>query len=106
MLPVVNRIVSADDFRLIGRAGRRITGPFMVLQVKRTGSAVSRFGFVVPNTVGNAVQRNLVKRRLREIAGEVIARFPAGLDVVVRASPKAVEATYDQLRRELLSGVK
>ncbi len=106
MLPVENRIVSAEDFRMVGRRGRRVSGPFLVLQILRTGSNVSRFGFVVPNTVGDAVERNLVKRRLREIAAEVIRGVPKGLDVVVRVHSNVKSAPFGALRDELLAGVK
>ncbi len=44
-------------------------------------------GFVVSKKVGNAVERNRVKRRLRHLSGRFDLSAPA--DVVVRALPDA-----------------
>ncbi len=58
-------------------------------------------GFVVSKAVGNAVARNLVKRRLRHLARERTALVPPENMVVVRALPGAALASYDELAREL-----
>jgi ribonuclease P protein component len=62
-------------------------------------------GFVVSRAVGGAVQRNLVKRRLRHAAAEHIDRIPPGRRVVVRAQPTAVTASYEQLAGDLTSAL-
>ena len=48
-----------------------------------------RVGFVVSGALGNAVTRNRVKRRLRHLAVAHVADTPAGMDIVVRALPRA-----------------
>ncbi|BAS15195.1 ribonuclease P protein component [Arthrobacter sp. Hiyo8] len=57
----------------------------------------SRIGFIVSKAVGNAVTRNLVKRRLREAGALSLKRHGTGLAVVVRALPAAATASWDQL---------
>ncbi|SDJ00040.1 ribonuclease P protein component [Arthrobacter cupressi] len=57
----------------------------------------SRFGFIVSKAVGNAVTRNLVKRRLREAAALALKDQGTGLAVVVRALPAAASADWEQL---------
>ena len=49
-----------------------------------------RVGFVVSRALGNAVTRNRVKRRLRHLAAAHLANTPDGIDIVVRALPRAV----------------
>ncbi|MDR7362336.1 ribonuclease P protein component [Marmoricola bigeumensis] len=56
--------------------------------------------------VGGAVQRNLVKRRLRHLSREVVAELPAGSLLVVRALPPAAESSYAELREDLTRGVQ
>lgn len=68
----------------------------------RDPQAPARFGFVVAKAVGGAVQRNLVKRRLRAIGAERIADGLSGVDVVVRALPGAAQTPYAQLRADVV----
>jgi ribonuclease P protein component len=59
--------------------------------------ATARVGLVVSAKVGGAVQRNRVKRRLREAVRHELHRFPP-VDVVLVARPSALAATVDELR--------
>ena len=43
--------------------------------------------------VGNAVTRNRVKRRLRELAAATVSAYPQGLYIAVRAFPHPLERT-------------
>ena len=65
----------------------------------------SRFGFVVSKTVGNAVTRNLVKRRMRAASAELLATMPSGTDVVVRALPASAHLDWVTLHSEIIGGV-
>ena len=53
------------------------------------GRSGPRIGFVVSGALGNAVSRNRIKRRLRHLAAAQLADTPAGMDLVVRALPRA-----------------
>jgi ribonuclease P protein component len=55
----------------------------------------------VSKTVGGAVIRNLVKRRLRHLVRERLALLPPGSLVVVRALPGAGDADHAELARDL-----
>lgn len=68
-------------------------------------SDVVRFGFIVSKSVGNAVRRNLVRRRLKAAAYDLLPRFRSGgqgLDVVVRALPASAQAPWASLHEDLL----
>lgn len=67
--------------------------------------AGTRVGFVVAKTVGGAVVRNRVRRRLRGVVVEHSHSLPSGTDIVVRALPSAAHASYDLLATELTSAV-
>lgn len=60
----------------------------------------SRVGFIVGKNVGNAVTRNLVKRRLRHASAEWVAAHPGGYDVVVRALPAAAASDWPTLHED------
>ena len=61
-----------------------------------------RLGLSVSKKVGNAVTRNAVRRRLREVFHSTIGRIPGSLDLVVSARPLASEAAFEELEEELL----
>jgi ribonuclease P protein component len=60
-----------------------------------------RVGVIVPRFGHSAVDRNLVKRRLRELARTELLPTLQALDVTVRATPGAYGASYDTLRAAL-----
>ncbi|MCQ9163693.1 ribonuclease P protein component [Arthrobacter sp. STN4] len=98
MLATRNRMRTSAAFSHTVRSGVRNGRRNVVLYVVSTASGEpSQVGFIVSKAVGNAVTRNLVKRRLREIAAETVRRHPCGLNVVVRALPPAAAATWGEL---------
>lgn len=70
----------------------------------RSGESPVRFGFIVAKTVGNAVTRNRVKRRLRAIASETLDRM-SSTDVVIRALPGIDALSWVELKAEIVSGL-
>ncbi len=69
-----------------------------------------RVGIIVPKHRRNSVERNKLKRRLREVLRlEVLPRLAsheAAVDILVRARREAYNATYDQLHDELTDFVE
>ena len=107
MLARENRLISAEDFRTTMRTGRKIASANLVTYAKQTESGLPvKFGFVVAKTVGNAVTRNSVKRRLRAIARTELTKLPPSWMIVVRALETAGTASFDQLNQELSTAVK
>ncbi|MCH1570212.1 MAG: ribonuclease P protein component [Longimicrobiales bacterium] len=70
----------------------------------------SRLGLIVPKHRHSIVERNLVKRRLREIGRRraMLALREAGRpsDVLLRARRRAYEADYAVLEAEVMSAVE
>jgi ribonuclease P protein component len=84
------------------RTGRKTVSDSMVTYLKTDSNpAAPRFGFVVAKTVGSAVQRNLVKRRLRSAIRDRSSQFQSGQTLVIRALPSIKELSWDELGTQL-----
>lgn len=92
MLPAPSRLRSPADFRDTLRQGVRCGRTSLVVHARRTDLPPSRAGFIVSRSIGNAVHRNRVKRRLRHLAAAALPSAPFAVDVVVRALPPAATA--------------
>jgi ribonuclease P protein component len=102
-----NRVVRAEDFRATMRRGKRVTMEHAVVYVtQRAGSEPARFGFVVAKTVGKAVTRNLMRRRLRSLGHELIAQGFSGTDVVVRPLAGSEKLSWSSLHEEIITGIQ
>ena len=91
-----NRLSRSRDFDAVYRRGRSASTRFLVLYwFPQEEPAEPRFGFSVPKAVGGAVERNRLKRQLREIWRERLERVPPGNDYVLKVRtglPEAVAA--------------
>lgn len=90
-------------------SGARLRVPSLDVRTLPNALSHARIGIVVPKYGATAVQRNLIKRRLRELARrELLAALPP-CDVVLWATPGAYRIGFDALRasvvraRELLA---
>jgi ribonuclease P protein component len=96
------RLTRSADFERVYRQGRSIANRHLVLYAFSSHSGPeTRLGLSVSRKVGGAVERNLVKRLLREAFADVEAELERGHDVVVVARPPA----RDLAEREGLAGV-
>jgi ribonuclease P protein component len=103
-----HRLTSSAGFTATTRGGRRAGSRTLVLHLALRDSPateastdVPRVGFAVGRTLGNAVTRNRVRRRLRHLVRERLARLPRSADLVVRALPAAADASYTSLGLDL-----
>src|SRR5690554_6774289 len=92
------------DFQGAMRGGVRAGRDAIVVHLA-PGDGNAKVGFVVSKAVGNAVTRNLVKRRLRAVVAQRLSSLPAGALLVVRALPAAAEASFAELASQFESAL-
>jgi len=100
------RLSRSADFDRVFRSGRSHAGREFVLYLfPRAEEDQPRLGLSVSRKVGGAVERNRVKRLLREAFAIESRRLPAGTDAVVvarrDAHPLAESEGLDGVRRAL-----
>lgn len=70
------------EFERARRRGRSWTTPLVVMSLLPNDREHNRYGFAVGRRVGNAVRRNLIKRRLREAVRHRHPEIRQGFDLV------------------------
>jgi ribonuclease P protein component len=100
--PRERRLLRSSDFARVERQGRRAAGAFVVV-VSRPGRG--RVGLAVSKKVGNAVVRNSVKRRLREILRRHKELFE-GKDLVLIAQPAAAGQSLALLEADVRAALE
>lgn len=105
------------DFSLTVKRGVRAVQPDLVVHALRSPLGDSKrvplgaddapkIGLVVAKSVGTAVQRHRVSRKLRHVARGVLTDLNAGDKIVIRALPGSRYAISARLEQELKSALR
>lgn len=87
---------------MVVRRGRRSSTPSAVYyRLPREDGDPLRFGIIVSRAVGNAVDRNLLRRRYRALGRQFVDAGGRGHDVVVRALPGAAQRSWTTLAEDM-----
>jgi ribonuclease P protein component len=99
--PRTHRLLRRSEFLRIQQQGRRVHMGHFVMLVLRGRGTVTRLGVTVGRRVGCAVQRNRVKRVVREVFRRNRQLFPRDCDVVLVARAGADRLDYAAVLGEI-----
>jgi ribonuclease P protein component len=93
-----HRLSRSQDFDAVYRKGRSTSTRYLVLYwfPREEEDDDARLGLAVPKSIGTAVQRNRIKRRLRELWRARLEQVPSGCDYVLVVRPGLAEAAAAQ----------
>jgi ribonuclease P protein component len=93
------RLRRRAEYLAVQERGARINADCLLVVWKRNQADVARLGLTVSSKVGPAVERNRIRRHLREFFRKRKTEFPKGVDVVVIARTNAREQSQKVLHQ-------
>ena len=102
-----HRLRKHADYQLVYKAGRkqfaRQIAYFHALRPadRRSDTPGPRIGLTVPKALGKAVDRNRIKRRMREAVRANLALITAPVDVILHPRRSVIDLDFLQLQREV-----
>ena len=103
----LGRLTRRAEFLRIAAVGRKFSTPGLVLQAAPSDQPGPRLGFTCSRKVGNSVERNRARRRLRAAAQQVMPEAAApGHDYVLIGRVETLARPYDLLVEDLRTALK
>jgi ribonuclease P protein component len=102
-----HRLCKHADYQLVYKAGRKQFGKQLAYfharrpADRRSATAGPRIGLTVPKALGKAVDRNRIKRRLREAVRAALPLLSAPVDVILHPRRTVIDLEFAQLKREV-----
>jgi ribonuclease P protein component len=85
----------------VRHSGKTYAHPLAVVTVTESSSENVRVGIITGKSIGNAVKRNLAKRRIRKIFSDHLINFQQAYDIVVIARPAISDASYEEIEKAI-----
>jgi ribonuclease P protein component len=110
--PKTKRLLRHADFQQVYQQGRRqFTGNMTVFFLRRSadpeaGSGSLRVGFTVGKILGGSVERNRIRRRMREAVRSAWPPDSGPVDVVFNPRKSVLQLPFGELRAEVERGLR
>jgi ribonuclease P protein component len=105
-VPTYEKLKRNIDFTRVYRRGQHYSGRYLVLHAfkrrEKEQDALPRVGFAVAKKTRSSVERNRMKRLLREVFRLSEPKLLPGNDIIVTARWQDLEPDQKTLRKELL----
>lgn len=99
-LPRSQRLRRCRDFQKVLQEGRYWRGNYVTLLIRRRPSGGMRIGWSIRRSLGRAVVRNRLRRRLSEACREVMIQLEGHADLIVIPTPASVDARFPDLKAD------
>jgi len=99
MLPSRNRLKRNKDFEKVFEKGKGYKQDFLYLKFIDNSFNFTRFGFIISKKAcKKAVERNKIKRQLREIVRKKLGNIKKGKDVVIVVLQKTENINFQKIK--------
>lgn len=103
MLPTINRITKDKEYGEVFKFGRSSFDAIMGVKALSKELAANKYGIIVSTKVSKkAIDRNKIKRQIREIIHSRLEEIAQGYEVIIIILPKTKEKKYDEIKDSLI----
>lgn len=99
--PRTARLLKHSDFERVYKQGQRHFSPHMTVFFLQSAAPDARVGFTVGRVLGGAVERNRIKRRLREAVRLQRVTLPVAVDVVINPKKSVLTVEFASVLNEV-----
>ena len=100
------RLTDSSEFERVYKQGTAYRGRLFSVHAFPNELGTLRLGLSVSKKVGNAIARNTLRRRMREIFAVGAGEAEGNLDLVISARPAARDASFEELREEFARALR
>jgi len=102
-----HRLAKREDFNRVYRRGKSAANlQFVLYFLPQKEPGPFRLGVSVSKKLGNAVMRNSIRRKMKEIVRLGREDVLPGIDIVIIARKPAAEMNYDNMKKSLYHVMK
>jgi ribonuclease P protein component len=98
-----NKLRKNYEFKYVYNNGKVYTNNLLVMYIAKNKSDYNKVGFSVSKKVGNSVERNKVRRRIKECFRLNSFDIKKGYNIVFVSRVRAKDASYSELERAMIS---
>lgn len=104
MLPKNYRLKKKTEFSKVYQAGKSVANKYLILFYKPTkGQDKNRIAFAVSKKMGTAVERNRIKRRMREAMRPLLSNIKPNYDLIFIARIKIKGISFDNVEKNMVA---
>lgn len=103
MLNRVNRLKKRYQFNYVYKNGTHFSSSALVLYVASSKTKSIKVGFAVTKKLGKAVERNKIRRRLREIVRNYLPNLKQNYTIIIVAKDNVSEFSFEELSNQFLN---
>lgn len=90
------------EFKRVYSGGKNYWNRNLILYVRKNGLPNSRIGITITKKIGNAVVRNRIRRRIKEIYRLKLGNIKNGYDLILIPKKNVIDISYKDLESAMI----
>jgi ribonuclease P protein component len=96
------RLTRSNDIKRVRRFGKSYAHPLVVLVVEKSSDSTQRIAVITGKSIGGAVTRNLVRRRLKAICDRLLPELVIDFQALLIGREPSQRASFEELESSTL----